>query len=141
MLGNISDNQYNFEPESRETKFGTLEDAKTFKVYFDGKEKDFFRTFYPSDDGQSKFGDERINGKARHYTFDTDVRVWHQRAASFKELIAELLGHLFHMAVRSLDVLYQLLEFRCAFLLSPAVVLVVGVEGIVPEGALLSFGL
>lgn len=46
VLGNISDNQYNFEPESRETKFGTLEDAKTFKVYFDGKEKDFFRTFF-----------------------------------------------------------------------------------------------
>ena len=37
------------------------------------REKDFFRTFYPSDDGQSKFGDERINGKARHYTFDTDA--------------------------------------------------------------------
>ena len=46
VQGNISDNQYNFEPESRETKFGTLEDAKTFKVYFDGKEKDFFRTFF-----------------------------------------------------------------------------------------------
>lgn len=46
VLGNISDNQYNFEPESRETKFGTLEDAKTFKVYFDGKEKDYFRTFF-----------------------------------------------------------------------------------------------
>ena len=46
VLGNISDNQYNFEPESRETKFGTLEDAKAFKVYFDGKEKDFFRTFF-----------------------------------------------------------------------------------------------
>ena len=37
------------------------------------REEDFFRTFYPSDDGQSKFGDEKINGKAHHYTFDADA--------------------------------------------------------------------
>lgn len=30
----------------------------------------FFRFYYPSDDGQSKFGDEKINGKAHHYHFD-----------------------------------------------------------------------
>lgn len=46
ILGNISDNHYNFEPEDRETKFGTMEDSKSFKVYFDGKEKDYFRTLF-----------------------------------------------------------------------------------------------
>lgn len=46
LTGNISDNHYNFKPESRETKFGTLEDSKSFKVYFDGREKDYFRTYY-----------------------------------------------------------------------------------------------
>lgn len=30
----------------------------------------FFRYYYPTDDGQSKFGDERRNGTARHYPFD-----------------------------------------------------------------------
>lgn len=30
----------------------------------------FFRTFYPSDDGLSKFGDERLNGKAQHFAFN-----------------------------------------------------------------------
>ena len=30
----------------------------------------FFRYFYPSDDGISKFGDERHNGAAHHYSFD-----------------------------------------------------------------------
>ena len=30
----------------------------------------FFMTFYPSDDGDFKFGTERINGKAGHYAFD-----------------------------------------------------------------------
>ena len=30
----------------------------------------FFRYFYPSDDGESKFGDEKLNGDACHYAFD-----------------------------------------------------------------------
>ena len=46
MMGNISDNHYNFKPQDRETKFGTLYDAKSFKVYFDGQEKDNFKTLF-----------------------------------------------------------------------------------------------
>lgn len=46
ILGNISDNHYNFEPEDRETKFGTMYDARSFKVYFDGQERDYFRTLF-----------------------------------------------------------------------------------------------
>lgn len=30
----------------------------------------FFRYFYPTDDGQSKYGDEQRNGVAHHYCFD-----------------------------------------------------------------------
>lgn len=48
LIGYISSNHYNFEPEDRETKFGTINDAKTFKVYFDGKEKDLFNTLFGS---------------------------------------------------------------------------------------------
>lgn len=46
FIGNISESHYDFEPEDRETKFGTLADVKSFKVYFDGQEKDVFRTFF-----------------------------------------------------------------------------------------------
>ena len=46
FIGNISDNHYNFKPESRETSFGTLADVKQFKVYFDGEEKDRFSTLF-----------------------------------------------------------------------------------------------
>ena len=46
LIGNISENHYNFTPEDRETNFGTLENVKNFKVYFDGKEKDIFRTYF-----------------------------------------------------------------------------------------------
>ena len=48
FIGNISENHYNFEPEDRETNFGTMENVKSFKVYFDGHEKDLFRTFFGS---------------------------------------------------------------------------------------------
>lgn len=46
FIGNISDNHYNFNPEDRETKFGTMENVRAFRVYFDGQEKDQFRTFF-----------------------------------------------------------------------------------------------
>ncbi len=45
LLGNIALNNYNFTPTDRETTFGTSENAKSFKVYFDGYEKDKFQTF------------------------------------------------------------------------------------------------
>ncbi len=44
LLGNVSQNVYNFVPESRETTFGTLENLQKFTIYFDGQEKDIFRT-------------------------------------------------------------------------------------------------
>lgn len=48
ILGNISNNRYNFAPEDRETNFGTMENVKSFRVYFDGQEKDLFRTYFGS---------------------------------------------------------------------------------------------
>lgn len=42
----ISQNNYRFEPASRETRFGTMEDVKSFRVYFDGQERDLFRTLF-----------------------------------------------------------------------------------------------
>ncbi len=46
LIGNISENHYNFIPSDRETSFGTMQNAKSFKVYFDGQEKDVFRTLF-----------------------------------------------------------------------------------------------
>ena len=42
----INRNNYNFTPTDRETKFGTMDDVKSFKVYFDGKEEDQFQTLF-----------------------------------------------------------------------------------------------
>ena len=57
FIGNISENHYNFEPEDRETSFGTLADIKSFKVYFDGQEKDLFRTLFGTASITRHFGD------------------------------------------------------------------------------------
>lgn len=46
VLGNIALNDYKFTPENRTTNFGTANDAKQFKVFFDGHEKDKFQTFF-----------------------------------------------------------------------------------------------
>lgn len=46
FIGNISQNKYDFLPADRHTNFGTMHDVKSFKVYFDGKEEDLFRTFF-----------------------------------------------------------------------------------------------
>ncbi len=46
FIGNISQNKYDFYPADRHTNFGTMHDVKSFKVYFDGKEEDLFRTFF-----------------------------------------------------------------------------------------------
>jgi hypothetical protein len=46
FIGNISENHYNFTPETRETSFGTMQNVKSFRVYFDGQEKDIFRTLF-----------------------------------------------------------------------------------------------
>ena len=61
LIGDIADNHYQFDPEDRETKFGTMENVKSFRVYFDGWEKDLFRTY---------FGTLNIT---RHITNDTHL--------------------------------------------------------------------
>ena len=35
FIGNISENHYNFKPTDRETSFGTMENVKSFRVYFE----------------------------------------------------------------------------------------------------------
>ena len=46
FLGNIALNNYRFVPANRETSFGTSTYAKSFKVYFDGQERDKFYTYF-----------------------------------------------------------------------------------------------
>ena len=46
FLGNYSENIYDFNPELRQTTFGTLESVKSFDVYYGGYERDQFQTLF-----------------------------------------------------------------------------------------------
>lgn len=46
VIANIAQNKYDFIPADRETNFGTIAQVNTFKVYFDGREQDVFRTLF-----------------------------------------------------------------------------------------------
>ncbi|NDV46860.1 TonB-dependent receptor [Paludibacter sp. 221] len=46
FLGNFSQNSYQFVPQVRETKFGTQDMARRLTIYFEGQEKDLFRTSF-----------------------------------------------------------------------------------------------
>lgn len=45
-LGNYAQNKYNLVPATRETEFGTLNNALKFTVYFDGQEVNRFQTIF-----------------------------------------------------------------------------------------------
>ncbi len=46
FLGNISLNKYNFQPENRQTNFGTLQEPIALLVFYDGQEKDEYQTYF-----------------------------------------------------------------------------------------------
>lgn len=46
FLGNLSVNNYNFTPHTRETLYGTVQNPRLFRVHFEGKERDRFQTLF-----------------------------------------------------------------------------------------------
>ena len=46
FLGNISQNRYNYEPLTRQTNFGTIDDPIALVVFYEGQEKDKYLTVF-----------------------------------------------------------------------------------------------
>ncbi|GAA4231195.1 carboxypeptidase-like regulatory domain-containing protein [Postechiella marina] len=46
FLGNASLNKYNYEPQTRQTNFGTLADPVALLVFYEGEEKDQYQTLF-----------------------------------------------------------------------------------------------
>ena len=46
FLGNISRNKYLYQPLTRETKFGTIDQPMALAVYYEGQEKDQYDTYF-----------------------------------------------------------------------------------------------
>ncbi len=46
FLGNASLNKYNYQPQARQTNFGTLSDPMALIIYYEGEEKDQYQTLF-----------------------------------------------------------------------------------------------
>ena len=46
FLGNISQNDYQYQPLTRQTNFGTIDDPMALLVYYEGQEKDKYTTYF-----------------------------------------------------------------------------------------------
>ena len=118
FLGNISENHYDFKPKDRETSFGTMEDVKSFKVYFDGQEKDIFRTLFGTAGITRHFGDSshiKLLWSAFHTKeqecYDIQGQYWLNEANSSEQLgvgtYAEHARNYLTANVQSLKLIYN----------------------------------
>lgn len=46
FLGNIAVNTYNYEPFTRQTNFGTIDDPQALLVFYEGEEEDIYETYF-----------------------------------------------------------------------------------------------
>jgi len=57
FLGNYAMNSFHFVPQTRETSFGTIDEALKLKIYFDGQERDKNSTLFGAFSTNYKFND------------------------------------------------------------------------------------
>lgn len=46
FLGNISQNKYNYQPLTRQTNFGTIDEPIALQIFYEGQEKDEYQTYF-----------------------------------------------------------------------------------------------
>lgn len=82
FLGNFSLNNYNFTPQSRRTKFGTIGNPLELIVYYEGKEKDKFKTVFGALKG-SYAVNENLNINATTSSYHTIEEEYYDVLASY----------------------------------------------------------
>ena len=58
FLGNIAINTYDYEPNTRQTNFGTVQDPKALLVFYEGEEQDKFETYFGALKANYKVSDD-----------------------------------------------------------------------------------
>ncbi len=82
FLGNFSLNNYNFTPKTRRTKFGTLSDPLELIVFYNGREKDQFKTVFGAFKG-SYILNENLNLSLTTSTYHTVEEEYFDILASY----------------------------------------------------------
>jgi len=91
VLGYYSNNKFKLIPETRETSFGTLDEAYKIKIYFDGNEVDTYRnwltgltlTYRPSDHLKLRFISSVYQTREQE-TYDISGEYWIGRLETFQ---------------------------------------------------------
>ena len=92
VIGNAAINNYNFTPRDRNTSFGTSQDPKHFKVYYEGWESDRFNTLFGALDIKRKGENSvyRFNlsafGSHESESFDILSQYWLDESSSESSL-------------------------------------------------------
>lgn len=70
FLGNASLNKYNYQPQTRQTNFGTLTDPMALIVYYEGQERDQYQTLFGAFNG-TYFANENLTMQLIASTYHT----------------------------------------------------------------------
>ena len=83
FLGNIKSNTYNYEPQTRQTNFGTLTDPIALLVFYQGQEKDAYRTYFGALKGAYQLN-ETLNLKLITSSFHTTEQEYFDILAQYR---------------------------------------------------------
>lgn len=81
FLGNISINKYNYQPLTRQTNFGTIQNPQALLVFYEGQEKDRYETY---------FGALKASYEAnKHYTAELIFSAYNTQEQEYYDILAE----------------------------------------------------
>jgi len=83
FLGNASVNKYNYEPETRQTNFGTLSDPLALLVFYEGQEKDKYQTYFGALSG-TYFANDDLTLKLIASTYHTTEEEYFDILAQYR---------------------------------------------------------
>ena len=83
FLGNASINKYDFEPKTRQTNFGTLENPTALLVYYQGQEKDQYQTYFGAFKG-TYFASDNLTLKLIGSTYHTTEEEYYDILAQYR---------------------------------------------------------
>ncbi|WP_223154614.1 TonB-dependent receptor [Aestuariibaculum sediminum] len=83
FLGNASINKYNYQPETRQTNFGTFSEPIALLVFYEGQEKDQYRTIFGALKG-TYFANDNLNLKLLSSTYHTTEEEYFDILAQYR---------------------------------------------------------
>lgn len=83
FLGNASINKYNYEPKTRQTNFGTLDNPLALLVFYEGQEKDRYQTLFGAIQG-TYFATDDLTLKLTASTYHTTEEEYFDILAQYR---------------------------------------------------------